>query len=484
MKNYKEVLDKYNNSNKKFEFICSGPTDGISKMDDVVIKRCDYRTKENYQIAKDCGFNCLHLGNNILPHQLEMGKPGEITLEEFKAKNDKALEAMNSVGFDTIIMSDYRYTNSLSRKQGGLIGDDKPFKSEEELDEFIKKCTSWYKDYPGVNGIDVGDEPTWWGLESFGQIYKSLKRIYPNHYLFYNFFGFGISEETENSIGNFEVKDNETYYEAAKKQYQRYLDKILECMGDLDYMRFDAYPVCPDKLSEYYFECLNLVSNYTRDHNMKLALYLPAFEMLHYGTLRYSKLTKRENDFCHNLALAFGVKSIEHFTYTTGRESKTRGETFIDGGSPITLDNKKTEIFDYIEESIKNIRNIEKIIMNFEYRGYRTYISDVHNGSVDHLKLCENTYSFKKVNDFECNKECMLVSELYDKENDNFIYSLVNISDTKINSDLSKEIVKIQFDEDVIEVVELHKGNKNIIKLNNHQYIKELDCGDAAFLLV
>ena len=484
MKDIKKLLYIYLNNDKQFQFWCSGPTDGISMIDNIVTKREDYRTRENYKIAKDCGFNCIHFGNNILSHQLEMGKPGVITQEEFKKKNDNALAAMNEVGFRFAVISDYRYTNFLSRKHGGLIGNDKDFKDERELDNYIRNCSSWYKDYPGVNGFDVGDEPTWWGLESFGQVYKSIGRLFPNKYRYYNFFGFAITEETENSYGNFKVLEGETYYEAAKKQYIKYLDKAVKCMGTMDYMRFDIYPIGPNKISEYYIPSLDIIASYTRDNNMELGLYLPSFEMLHYGTLRYSRLSEQENRLCHNTALAFGAKSFEYFTYTTGRESMTRGETFIDGGSPITLDNKKTYLYYDTKRIIEEIVKIEKIILCFNYNGYGVYISDIHEGRIDHLYRTKNDYAFRNIKKYLCDRECLLVTELYDKEHNNYLYSLINISDTKIDKTITTQTISIIFNDDVTEVIELYRGNSKFVELVNHEYKKELVVGDAIFLLI
>ena len=113
-------MEEYaNQTHLKFGFWSSAPGDGRWTLDGVVhYEGQDFRTEKGYQTYKDAGFNMIQLGNTVLAHQLELGNSNPITKEQFLQKNLAALQAVNKVGFDEICISDYRFTNILSKKIG------------------------------------------------------------------------------------------------------------------------------------------------------------------------------------------------------------------------------------------------------------------------------------------------------------------------------------------------------------------------------
>lgn len=482
MKTIKSSIPNYNDSGLRFQFFGNGgPNNGKYYIDGVeYVGGEDRRTVEGYQEYKDAGFNWLHLGSSIVVHF-------SATKEEFLEKNLKYLQNANEAGFETIEISDYRFTDTLSRLEGGLIGDGKKFSTEKELDDFISDCISWYKDIPGVNAVDIGDEPTWKGLESFGQIYKSLQRVWPESKKFYNFFPFALDENLTASIGPVYPKKNQTLMDAAKEQYERYLNKALDEMGDVEYLRFDDYPMRPDCISYCHIPVLQVAAKVAKDRGVKLYAFTQTFDMLHYGRLKYRKINKMDAYWMNNLLLGFGVKGIGYFQYKARSENVTRGETFPDGSSLIARNGEKTYLYEIIQRITAENQKFAPAILNFEYNGSKAYqVSSEYDFS--HLMFSDNSYKFKELKKLKINQGGAFVTELFDKTNNRYMYMVMNVvspfyTNPEYPEGITVEEFTVTFDKKYKNALVYQNGESQSVPLQNGVYKTTLIAGEAVFVV-
>ena len=486
MKSKISPLKEYDKTNGlKFKFWSSTPNDGIWSLDGVVYNEGqDFRTCEKYAEYKAAGFNMAHLGNTVLAHQLEIGKPEPITKEQFLEKNLKALQALNEVGFDEIDISDYRFTNILSRKVGGLIGEGKLFATEKDLDAFIEECVSWYRDLPGINSICIGDEPTWWGLESFGQVFKSVGRVCPDKKRFYNFFT-GI--DNEDATGPIIPKEGQTRFDAAKEQYARYINTALDCMGEgVDHICFDDYPILTDHVSETFIPVLQILADIAKERGIALHAWTQTFEMLHFGAVHYRKVEKADAYWLNNLLLGFGVKAIGYYLYVSCNENMTKGENYIDGSSFVTRKHEKTDVYDFMQQIMKEDQEFAPVILNFDYQGSKSFTWQYCYLDKQQIKLVDNSYEFKKLVGIEFHQGCqgcLMATELYDKKKNNYMYMIMNALDPALNPAITSQEFTVTFDNEYENAAVYFCGEGKDVKLANHSLCVTLKAGEAVFII-
>ncbi|MBP3422901.1 MAG: hypothetical protein J6K86_03965, partial [Clostridia bacterium] len=87
----------------------------------------------------------------------------------------KLLDDLAKVGITKTILNDGRIS-WLSMLETPLVGS-KDYPNEDALDEYVYNCLKDYATYPGVYGIQLGDEPKYSMLSAYSAMYKSIKRV-------------------------------------------------------------------------------------------------------------------------------------------------------------------------------------------------------------------------------------------------------------------------------------------------------------------
>jgi hypothetical protein len=408
--------------------------------------------------------------------------------EDFLAQNGEVLATANEVGFNQIVISDWRLaTTTIAKREGGLIGKDKPFANEAELDAHVANCIAMYKDIPGINAFNIGDEPGWNQLESFGQLYQSIGRVWPEAERFYNFFPLGLNTSFELTIGPVVQKDGQTLAEAAIEQYENYLNTALDYMGDVTYLRFDAYPLRANSVLAEYIPALQVAAKICKQRGIELQIYTQSCEILNMGNPHIRKVDARGAQWLNNTILGFGARAIGYFTYVTNSSSNSSGETFIDGSSFLTHKHKKTELYDIMQKIMADNQKFANVLFNFSYCGSRTYISDEPSKySTLHASLADNSHVLKRVEDLKIDKGCALVTELYDPENRYFMYMVMNLLDPIAKGSPAYQTTTVTFSEQFTHVL-TYKNNSAVPVIQeldkNHQLVIEQTAGEAMFVI-
>lgn len=473
----KQIPDYSKENGLKFNYFGSGPTDGIINLDGEQIINDDYRTIENYQIFKEAGFNWLLLGSYVRPDNCD-------SKEDFLKKHGQALANMNEVGFDHIIISDYRFTNILSRVDGGLIGRGKMFADEQALDEYIASCISWYKDIPGIDGVQLGDEPCYTGLESFSQIFKSLRRVWPEAFIWYNFFAFGVGSGFEIMFGKPEPKDNQSMNDAMIDKYIEYITRALDLMGpDAKYISIDSYPMTTNGISIGHIATLQICADIAKKRGIDFYCWTQSMAMNYGSNLYYRGLKKEDCIWMNNMLLGFGIDTIGYYHYATGTDNSSYGENWPDGYSFVDNNSEKTYLYDIYQEINEKNQSFANVILNFDYRGCKPFISNNTRLGVSHVALVNDSFVLKGITNVEIDKECAIINELYDVKKKQYMYMIMNVIDSAQRGSKAYQTITVTFDDKYTNAVVYKNGVPTIVELKDHKFIVEQWAGEAVFVL-
>ena len=571
----------YSGYDNQFLFYCyMPPNDGTWTADDGTPMYAgeDFRTTERYQEYKDCGFDLL-----MMQHS---GKfDGTQVWEESITKMvmDRALAA----GLDQIIVTDIRLqelsegivyldeegnpdpegklkSNSIhladANRNGikmeidllgeGLIGEHSPFKSEEQVDEYVRFCMEPYMNYDGFYGVQLKDEPNFKHVTFYGDTYRSIKRVCPDAFVQYNlnqiytdptyFWGYpdwegsttnyldkkvpgwrdnvmiDVSEDTVKTLlveeaaekGNMLAAEDITPYQINSKidellddyitatilankdaieedgyeRYGNYLRAYIDHTG-ADYIMWDSYPLQGTGIREAYIRSLQVTANVCKEKGVAFANTTQAQCEIVPST-KQVKIRAMDEEcarYLNNMLIGMGVKQIVYYTYFNKGWSKE--SIYPDGTSFITHYGERTDMYYFMQKILAENQKFAPTILNFEYVTSNAYTVAPSTYSSNHVKYAEKDNTFQKVQSFEINKECALVSELYDDENDRYMYMVQNVVDPEYQGAKAYQTATITFKSGYTRALVYKNGEMTKVTLNNGKYTVKQHAGEAVFIL-
>ena len=183
--------------------------------------------------------------------------------------------------------------------------------------------------------------------------------------------------------------------------------------------------------------------------------------------------------------LGFGVKEINYFTYWTKQANYSEGEWFVDGGSFVNRDGTKTALYNFMKTIMAENQAFAGTIKSFDYRGSRVY-----NGksvfSEQHISWLKSDDTFGCITNVTTSQEATLVTELYDSENYNYMYMLMNTIDPNEKNGNGKDTtqsITVTFDSAYTRAYLYQNGTRTAVTLTNNAYTVTLTAGQAIYLL-
>ena len=195
----------------------------------------------------------------------------------------------------------------------------------------------------------------------------------------------------------------------------------------------------------------------------------------------YWSPNEEEMRFQLNFLLAFAVKELGFFTYLP--HDAGGGEEFPDDGALLNGDGEKMPLYYITQKLIKEIKEILPVITRFSYHHSAYDVKDYH---------CQYRWLDHAVNEkldnvewFETDKESVLVNELYDEENGQYLYAVVNLTDVRCEEvKTAEQKTKIQFDKK-FRFADLFVGGKwEKVSLTDGVLEVSLKSGDSVYVLV
>ncbi len=446
----------YSKSTLQFEFYgYSSPTDGTWIENGVEMSAGqDFRTVERFREYKDAGMTIY------FPQAAGNFSGGAWEGSKAQMCMDRAQEA----GLTKTILTDNRILN-MSKTEGSLIGEDKQYKTEAELDAYVETLMEPYVDHPIFYGVMLGDEPYYSQLEAYGQMYKSIKRVHPDVFVQANLLPMSNSLP-DRMYGSLSAEEAEglSPQEQHFELYRRYIRTFLDYSG-ADYIMYDQYPMMDTFIHNMYIPCLQITAEIAKEYGVKLYNVTQTMRMV---TPNSATRYMQENDayWLNNMLVGFGVKQIAYFTYWTKQVYDSGGEQFFNNGSFINRDGTRTELYDIMKKIMAEEQKLAPTVLNFDYvtcNSYRKKPCIYNSQQVDAMLEGEE---FKLLDEVSIDKEVALVTELYDKNQKVYMYMLQNVVDPLNKGANAYQAITADFDDSCTHAVVFKKGEREIVKLD------------------
>ena len=505
--------------------------DGYYTIDDVKYYVGEsFMTTEQYQMYKDAGMTMAY-PQSVMKIRGETGamRDSEAAAEKFYADRAADWEKVKleidkyvSVGIDKTILYDEDLSwiglNEPNRVAGdnirddedaeveitdgkrtakGLIGTDKDqYASEEELDAQVEKLLSLYAGYPGVGGVCLADEPKNVWYKSYGDLYNSIKRVSEKNgwdlYISFNLNPLNLNKLVYDEYypyvegtGEAHPITEKTTFEDGFARYKQYIQNFMSSMQP-DYIRYDDYPLRYSYLSSTYIPCLEYIAGVARDMDIKFHMVTQTFGMNSNGTQSMRKLTEPGAKWLNNMLLGFGVNEISYFTYYTRTESKTEGESFwqYNDCSFVDIYGQKTAIYDLMKKIIANNQKFAPTVLQFKYVKSGIFSMLPMDCNADHIQyMPQNVQTYEKVKSVTVNKECAMVNELYDKENDRYMYMAMNIVDPENKGSKVYQTITLEFAPEYKYALVYRDGTPSLYRLKGSKLEVKGGPGEASFVI-
>ena len=501
----KDIIPDYSSYTDQFDFYgYSSVYDGYYNIDDVEFYVGEsFMTTEQYQMYKDVGMNIVYPGSTLKIR----GEEGAVDGNEEARKtffNDRAndwekikveIEKFISVGLNRVTLYDEDLSwLGLNNYTGNpLVGEGMRFATEDELDEYVNNLISLYAGQPGVYGVCFADEPKYKAVQSYAEVFNSIKRLNEkygyNLYADYNLNPLNLNNFVYNEYyphveGTDDYADgSNASFDDGMKRYKKYILDFVESMKPTA-IQYDDYPLRVSGVSQTYIPCLEFVAGVARDYGIDFHMVTQSFEMNSNGSKSMRKLTESGAKWLNNMLVGFGVSEISYFTYYTRSESKTNGESFPDKGAFVDLYGKPTNIYYFMKDIMAADQAFAPTVLQFDYvkSGIFTKLPlNTPSGHIRHLEHNVATYSVLK--SVSVDKECSMVNELYDKANDRYMYMAMNIIDPEQKGSKTFQTITLEFDAKYNFALVYKDGQSSLYRLTNGKLDVKGAPGDASFVI-
>jgi len=420
------------------------------------------RTVERYKEYKAVGFNMVMSGCSATYY----GEDWETSM--CKKVMDIAYEA----GVEKFIVGDQAFYE-LSCQADGIIGEGKKFPTEQALDEFVADRIKNYSKHPAFYGLYLKDEPHSYLFKSFGQIYRSVKRVCPTAFVYCNL----LPLDTLRWMDERYPQGGDLFERRSK-----YLNLFLDETG-ADYIMYDDYPFCYAKENKiYYLRCLQNAAGICRDRKVTFNFVAQSFSMKIGNSDYYWVPNEQEMRYQLNLLLGFGIKELGFFTYMT-HGNNDLGENFPNDGAMLTRDGKRTQLYYDTQKVLKELWGIIPLVSKFEYR-HSAYDVETFSSNFKQLDFALNE-KLDNVESFKTDKEGVLVNELYDEKNDQYLYVVTNLTDVRLESMAGvAQNTKLLFDKRFTKADIYVNGKWQTVELCGGETEVSLLPGDTAYIMI
>ncbi len=438
----------------------------------------DQRTVEGYKQHLDGGFNVLLIQAND-PYS------GNFETSQLKKNLDTAKQA----GYDKVIVTDTRL-HSLSSRTDAIIGKGKTY---ETFDDLVKKVKSWtdeYRYYQGgmVIGVQLVDEPAYNVLPQLGQVYKAIKKVWPECFIQANM----LPLDTSAASGRYAPT---SFSGSAEAAYEQYLTDFCRYSGATN-ITMDSYPIrmklgpngyedASYSITSVHMRCLQIMQKVAKVYGCTIGTVANACELKDTsGTIKLKGPNEDEMYWQDNVYMGYGSKSFSYYTYCSKPDNlHTDGTSFVDRNG------NTTEMYTYMTRIHQEMQDFAPVIMNFDYNTFGYYYNrgTVEFG-VSYLTSDpddENYKNFAALKDVTVeDNDAAFVTELIDTKNNQYMYMLMNPqhpSNSKY-TDLDLHAV-MSFASSYTKLEVWKEGKMTLVDLSDGKATFDIEAGHAVFVI-
>lgn len=405
----------------------------------------DYATVENWQIMKDCGF--------------EYALPTSDYTDEHIFNT---LEKAEAVGMKVLVRDYSAFGIQQTIAQGGSYAEAR--ENFRKKGDEIKARYDKFKKYSSFAGILAYDEPDSTLFPAIAAAQDWFLKYFPEYEFYVNL------------LPNY-ATPKQLFGNDSDKGYT-YADHVSMFMEEVNPMlvSYDHYALLRDAfdvkyLLDDFLYNLYLFAEQSKANDVPFYIYLQ--------TMGFYENVPLENyaDFawqCYT-SMAFGVTGIQCFCYWTLLEEEALNNV-RDG----IVDRDGTILPSYyiVQDVFKEIKAFEKVYMSFAWDGFKLF-----EGS-----LVENEM-FRYIRDGQLEKllgvqevstdQDIVIGQFLDKDG----YPGFMVSNQSSPFDLLNATVTMTFDKDVTFAEVFAKGEKEMVKLDDHKLTLELGSGEGFFVI-
>ena len=144
---------------------------------------------------------------------------------------------------------------------------------------------------------------------------------------------------------------------------------------------------------------------------------------------------------------------------------------------------EKTDIWYHMQKIMAENQTFAPTIKQFDYQASHIYKGAKINYPAVYLDVAQNFGSLSQVKSVETNKEHVLVNELYDDENNQYMYMVMNVVDSQYQGSKTYQTTKVTFAEKYKYALVWRDGTCEKVALNNHTITIKNNAGAAAFII-
>lgn len=344
-----------------------------------------------------------------------------------------------------------------SNPQGAWSSSNIKFKDQEQINRFAAHLLEGLIDHPAYIGITVVDEPRYYFFQACREMAIAFKSVDPDGVYMMNMFPMDNSEGVKN--GYCEGGGKMQAYVA----YQNYLDQWWEyfafndhmCKGKtckvehklenrlLDHYYYDDYPIYENGLRNTYLHCSELVADWAKSHENDGGIDTTLVLQSYAGDGAHRLCEYEDTLWQANMGMAFGNKGFSYYTWWTTHNSN--GDLPDEMMFPIDRDGDRNAQWYNCQKVNMELLWMGRALTNFKYQGM-TYENRVPLpsgiGYLANLKAEVSQMKYVTIGEYVVTGTkggggVVLMTELYDAENDQYGYFVVNGTDPMFPSEVS-----------------------------------------------
>ncbi len=459
----------------------------------------DMFTVERFQEYKDCGFTV------IMPQ----------TMAVFPEDRKKALDMARQVGLKVLLTDNFFL--DLARIKDDFIGEEGRFPTQEAFEKEAKARLEEYIHHPAFYGVIVADEAssTLMDGNAYRRVYRTLRKLYPDLYIHANIRSAGgsyeyktqtargkfpalpdefVSAHTGVALGdpNFQEKVDAYLYgkpsgaerdlammPLVAERFRLYCEKFL-ATTDAPFITMDAYPLYESGPMSNYILAMQVMAEVCKSHGVDFHVVTQSMSLVPGGNVNRRVLSKYDLDWLNNGLLAFGCRHFGYFTYFI--HESYPDEYFPDGTAFMTRYGEKTHIWYHMQKVFANNQKFAPTFFRFRYVTSKTYVKEECKYP-NYFAVATHRGEFSQIEKVEWDREFALITESYDKENDRYMYAIMNIIDPQHQAYDTFESIEVTFAKRYQNARVYRAGEFTDVPLEKGKYACTLRPGEAVYVI-
>ena len=444
-----------------------------------------------YQYYVDAGLNVYSLsgdaGFGYDDNKTNWRIPTE-TWTEYMSKGYYEKAAAKS---DKILITDYYFYRMIEayydgREDGGkLIGSGSldMFPTQEAFEKAVKDRLEIYYKAKNFFGITLRDEPEYKHFNTYGLVYKAIKKAAAELgmeyiYIHCNLLPMTVPDKAERLDPSYAQTND------VGDTFTKYVTNFINATN-CDRLSVDEYPYRTTGFRAGYYSGLQLLTEICRDKDIKITYVMQSCSGISNGVNPYSEMTLGDMYMQVYSSLGFGIKQLGVYTFSQGTANQN------DEACMINNQGERNDSYYYVQQVFNEALKMDDVLLSYEYQGARIYSQTASynqqylDSGIAGYPGFNNTYQFHRLKKVRVDDDLALVTEMKDETNGLYMYMVQNIiAEYYIKNGAEDGTVKVSLDfGDTTSIAVYENGSVRYMTIEDGKFEKTLLNGRAIFII-